>query len=123
MDKYMIAAVFGPTLILMGLSLIVLLIRGQEAIDALKDEKWSGHMQGFVCTIIGFAVIHTYNIWVWNMGILVTLFGWVMLIKGIWIMFAPKGFSICWLSNKPVIFISGLVSIAWGIALTFFAHG
>ena len=122
MDKYMIAAVFGPILILMGLSLIVHMFRGVEAIEELCGACNAPYTHAFISLVIGISVIYTYNIWLWDMSLLVTLFGWVMTIKGVWILFLPQSCTKAWINNRGAVFVSGIIGIIWGIALSVFAH-
>ena len=48
------------------------------------------YMMGFMALIVGFLIVHYHNLWVRDWTILVTIIGWLSLIKGIFIIVFPK---------------------------------
>jgi len=45
---------------------------------------------GFMALIVGFLIVHFHNHWVSDWTVLVTLLGWLALIKGVLIIVAPQ---------------------------------
>jgi hypothetical protein len=52
---------------------------------------------GYFALILGFVITQTHDVWGWNAAGLVTLFGWLGLIKGIMLLAFPKSYD--WVSN------------------------
>ena len=78
----MIAMILGPMLVVLGLSHLlyanvwVKLFKGWE-----KDHTTLLPVM-FLVFLGGLIVVNMYNVWAWNIWLLVTLMGWVMLLKG-----------------------------------------
>ena len=48
------------------------------------------YMMGFVAVIIGFLIVHYHNLWGRDWTVLITIIGWLSLIKGGFIIAFPK---------------------------------
>ncbi|MGD2278557.1 MAG: hypothetical protein PVH45_00500 [Candidatus Omnitrophota bacterium] len=46
-------------------------------------------LSGIFALFFGLAVILTHNVWAWNWTVLITIIGWIGLIKGIWLITFP----------------------------------
>jgi vacuolar-type H+-ATPase subunit I/STV1 len=47
-------------------------------------------LMGFVTVIFGFLIVHYHNLWGRNWTVLITMIGWLSLMKGILIIILPK---------------------------------
>ena len=57
--------------------------------DIFKNAGLS-YLTGFVALIIGFLIVHYHNFWVGDWTVLITIIGWLALIKGIIIIAFPQ---------------------------------
>jgi hypothetical protein len=78
-----IARILGPTLIAVGVT---------EAID--RDGMAGGgaavvYLNGTLLFVAGLTIVQAHNRWVWAWPVLVTLTGWVLVLGGLYRMFAP----------------------------------
>jgi hypothetical protein len=48
------------------------------------------YMMGFMAVIVGFLIIHYHNLWGRDWSVLITILGWLALIKGVLIIVFPK---------------------------------
>jgi uncharacterized membrane protein len=48
------------------------------------------YFMGFITVIIGFMIVHYHNIWRSDWTVLITVIGWMALIKGVLIVAAPR---------------------------------
>ncbi len=48
------------------------------------------YMIGFVAVIVGFLIVHYHNVWGRDWTVLITIIGWLALIKGVLIIVFPK---------------------------------
>ncbi len=48
------------------------------------------YMTGFMAVIVGFLIVHYHNLWVSDWTVLITIIGWLSLIKGFLIIAFPK---------------------------------
>ena len=50
-------------------------------------------LAGIFTIFFGLAIILTHNIWAWNWTVIITIVGWIGLIKGIWLLAFPDSVS------------------------------
>lgn len=48
------------------------------------------YMMGFMAVIVGFLIVHYHNLWGRDWTVLITIIGWLSLIKGVLIIVFPK---------------------------------
>jgi hypothetical protein len=73
----------------------------------------------------GLAIVLTHNVWAANWRVLITLIGWLMLIRGAVRILAPEaimGFAGKVIRNKQVVPISGVVTGVLGLVLCYFGY-
>ena len=67
----------------------------------------------------------THNVWVANWRVLITLIGWLMLIRGAVRILAPEmimGYATTLLRNKQIIPVSGVVTGVLGLVFCYFGY-
>lgn len=120
-----LASVLGPIYLMLGLSILLYVKSWQKLY-----KEWSGNHFGlfplmFLITVFGLVVIQFYNVWEWNVWLLVTLSGWGMFLKGLfyflfpgsWIKGALKmGQNVSWL------YFGGLFAAVWGAVMGYYAY-
>lgn len=121
MDKFLIAAVFGPVMIIFGLARLFCAPQQREIEESVKKTPalvWMGALLGL---FFGLLIVNVYNIWAWNMAVLVTILGWFFIIRAIFMILFPQK-MIQLIDNRALNIIGSTVAVIWGIALTIFAH-
>tara|TARA_R110002074_G_scaffold390180_1_gene573929 strand:+ start:258 stop:638 length:381 start_codon:yes stop_codon:yes gene_type:complete len=63
--------------------------RIRQIIDDLQDQKFT-ILISFIAIIIGLINVLLHNVWEANISLLITLFGWAALLKGILLFTFPK---------------------------------
>ncbi|MBT3864449.1 hypothetical protein HOE67_03980 [Candidatus Peregrinibacteria bacterium] len=48
------------------------------------------YLGGVIALVVGFLIVNAHNVWVKDWTVIVTIIGWLALIKGILILVAPK---------------------------------
>ena len=118
-----LASIFGPLLIITSFWTLLYKDNMKKVIDSLKKNPALIYFIGVFNVLLGVIFITSFNDWYVNVEVLVTLLGWLFLIRGLLLMFFPKTFDkmIKIYTNSYILF--SLVGIAWGLALTWFAFG
>lgn len=107
-----IAAVLGPTLVAVTLS------------EAIHLEIWTDvhptvvYLNGLLFLIGGLLIATTHNLWVLDWRALVTLSGWLLVLAGLYRMFAPTGPQ---LDPGPGTYATIALLGCLGLALSWFA--
>lgn len=86
--SFFLARIFGMYLIITALAVMVNKDRYKSGLSELKRDKMETHLMGVIPLILGLLVVSFHNVWV-GWPILITLVGWMMLIKGALILIAP----------------------------------
>ena len=76
---------------------------------------------GMVSLIIGLAMILSYNVWDKNWQVIVTILGWLSLIKGLAVLFFPEYTKKCIkkMENASFLPIALVVAIFIGLGITY----
>lgn len=107
-----LGSIVGPYLLIMGLSL---LLYAKVWIKIIKDME-KNHTVIFVgmalALLVGLAFIQMHNIWEWSIWVVITLFGWIAFLKGLFYFLAPgdwikKMVKIC--ANTNFLYAGGLI--------------
>ena len=84
-----IAKLMGPMLLMMGLSVLL----NRERVRAMAQEFLEGDalifMSGVITLPVGLAIVNTHNVWTAGWPVIITLFGWGMIVAGVLRMAMP----------------------------------
>ncbi len=114
-----IAGLIGPSLIAITIS------------ETLNIHIWAGntaagiHFNGAVLFVAGLAIIRAHNLWIRAWPVVVTLTGWVLMLLGLYRMFAPEFYlqGVQNSKNTSDVIVGTMFVLAVGIFLTFKAYG
>lgn len=113
MDNSILLAKFmGPYIILVGLSLIFNWKTFRQILGDFPNNPLLVFMSGIFVFIAGLAVVIFHNIWVADWRIIITVFGWLMLTKGVVLVAMPRVVA---RTAKIYSVNFKLVFIPWGI--------
>jgi len=73
--------------------------------------------------VIGIAMVLAHNVWVNDWRVVITIFGWISLIKGLSMLFMPNQVK-AWskkIESSPLLPFALLVAIFIGLVLTYFS--
>jgi hypothetical protein len=83
------------------------------------------YLFGFMDLAAGLAIVLTHNVWVASWRVLITLIGWLLLIRGAVRIVAPEivmGYAAKVIRNKQVIPSAGAVVGVLGLVLCYFGY-
>jgi hypothetical protein len=95
----------------------------RNAIPKLISDPGYMLLGGMISLVLGFFVVQTHNIWAGDWTVVVTIFGWMALIKGVMLLAFPKSFDFfkpLFASGKlnkimvPLVFIIGCFFAYYG---------
>ncbi|MCX6723942.1 MAG: hypothetical protein NT155_02060 [Candidatus Staskawiczbacteria bacterium] len=88
---------------------------------ALMENEDNLLLCGLASLVIGFSMVLSHNIWVKNWQVIVTIIGWISLLKGLSILFIPELVK-KWtkkLETSPFLPFALLITIFIGLAITY----
>ena len=121
----LVASVMGPIYVLVGLSVLLYAGQWQKVIESWKKDHLQMMTLKLLMGILGLIVIQIYNVWEWNVWVLVTLTGWCMLAKSVLYFLLPGWFitgALDLAKNSTLIYVGGLVSTVVGAVLSYYVY-
>lgn len=117
-----LAGVFGPFLAILGLWMLLYADSLTKVWTSLKNTPALFYAISIVTLLIGVIVVKEYNVWCWDAYLLVTLLGWVFLVRGLMGLFVPQALIKLTMGNPSVAKIQGIIPFVWGLALCWLAY-
>lgn len=119
-----LAWILGPFYLIMGLWLLV----NRESVLKLYQVFKKGNNEimltygACINLILGLVVLSFYREWVQSWEVLITITGWLTLIKGVVLLFRPD-FLLNLKISKTCVLVSGLVFVVVGVVLVNAVYG
>ena len=120
-----IAQLLGPVLVIAG---IALMLREQTFQAILQDFIRSPalvYLAGFLGLIGGLALVLTHNVWASDWRVIITLIGWVAIVRAVVTIFAPQrivALGSKLLEHRRIFFGAAVVDLIIGIVLSYFGY-
>jgi hypothetical protein len=120
-----IAEVAGPAMLLMGLSILIHAKAWQRLVDKWQKDHLSLFPIMLLTLLLGLMVVSMYNVWEFNVWLIVTLLGWAMVVKGV-IYFLVPGSALKGVvglgKNLGLLYVGGLIHTVAGAVLGYYAY-
>jgi hypothetical protein len=120
-----LARLLGPLLLLPGLGLLT----NQRAFRTMAGEVIGSvtlvYLFGLMDFAAGLAIVLVHNVWVPNWRVIITLLGWLLLIRGAARVLIPEtlmGYAKTMLRRQNVYLVSGIVLSLLGLVLCYFGY-
>ena len=84
------AKLLGPLLVIIGAGVLANLKYYQDMMVEFAENKAMLYLGGFLALIFGLFIVLLHNKWAANWTVIITLFGWAGLIKGIFLIAFPR---------------------------------
>jgi hypothetical protein len=110
------ASIFGPLLVIVGLWKMLYCEQVTKVVSAIKGSHGLLYYSSVLYLWVGFTVLSQYDLWGWNVLMLVTLLGWVMVVRGILGLFVP-GMLYDMYAHHSFSKVCGLIPLVWGLVL------
>ena len=115
-----LAALWGITIFVVSLSLLVKQKVLGKLVAEMKNEAIM-YFGGIFSLVVGIAMVLAHNVWVLNWQVIITILGWLSLLKGLDVLFLPKRMKTRWAKmEKKQWFIIFLSLLIFGLILIYF---
>jgi len=88
---------------------------------SIKNTPAAFYISSTINFLVGLAILSQYDMWSMDVLVLVTLLGWVMVIRGVLGLFVPQLLLQMTLGNASFMKVMGIIPLAWGVALCWVA--
>jgi hypothetical protein len=120
-----LARLLGPLLLLTGAGILLNPKSFRTIAGEVVRSVTLVYLFGFMDLAAGLAIVLTHNVWVASWRVLITLIGWLLLIRGAVRIVAPEivmGYAAKVIRNKQVIPSAGAVVGVLGLVLCYFGY-
>jgi hypothetical protein len=114
-----LASIFGPFLVILGLWMLLYCDQYMKVLSGIKGSAGLFYITSVFNLLIGFTVLSQYDLWGWNLLVLVTLLGWVMVIRGVMGLFVPQLLMDIQMGKHGFSKIMGIIPLVWGVFLSY----
>ena len=84
-----LAEVWGISIVIVSLALLIKENYLKSIFNSIEDNA-NLFLWGLISLVIGISMVLSYNVWDKNWQVIITLFGWAALLKGLAILFFPE---------------------------------
>ncbi len=85
-----LAKLIGPYCLVASVGMFLNQANYQKSMEDYLNNAALKLIGGMLALIIGLLIVNTHNVWEGSWRVIITIFGWISLIKGIWIFCFPN---------------------------------
>lgn len=124
MASIVLARLLGPLFLLAGLGLLVNRTQSRKMLEGFLADAALAYFSGALALVAGVAMVNFHNIWIADWRIVITLIGWISVVKGVVLLLVPQaGRRLAGKMLSPVAFlVLGLFAVALGAWLCFVGY-
>jgi len=89
-NSIFIAKILGLYTVIVALGIMVNLKNYQRVMEDFVKNAALIYLGGVMALVFGLLILLFHNVWVAGWEVIITIFGWVALIKGIWLITLPN---------------------------------
>ena len=118
-----LAKLLGPYCIIVAVGVLFNLRTYQRVMEDFCKNSALIYLGGILALLIGLLIVLFHNIWVANWTVIITIFGWLGIIKGAWLIILPNTaakFTIAYQKNTALLVVHLIIVLAIGVSLTIF---
>jgi uncharacterized protein YjeT (DUF2065 family) len=122
MSDAQIFQIFSLFYIIVGIGILINPGFYKKLFEDFIDNAAVLYLGGAMALTVGYLILAFHNTWTKDLSVIITIFGWLALIKGIVILIRPKlmiALSKAILKNESVLKIEAIVIIILGLAFSF----
>jgi len=115
-----LAELWGISIVIISLVMLVKDKHIKKIFASIETEE-NFFFWGMLSSVVGVATILAHNIWVSDWPVVITIFGWVALIKGLALLLIPEQVKM-WskkIENWPYLQYAMIVTLLIGLVLTY----
>ena len=118
-----LARLLGPALLVVGIGILLNRNYYRGMTKEFVASRPLFYLAAVIGVLAGLTIVLVHNVWVLNWRVLITLFGWINLLRGAFSILLPEqsfAFGGRMMANKNMPMIPGVVALLIGLTLCYF---
>ena len=119
-NSIFLARLLGPYFIIVAIGVLLNLKTYQKVMGDFVKNAALIYLGGAFALFFGLLIVLFHNVWAANWAVIITIFGWCGLIKGIWLIVFPNSivkFSEAYLKKTNLLVVHLVVALVLGVVL------
>jgi hypothetical protein len=124
-ESIFLARLLGPLFLIVGASILVNPGVFRTMTNEVVRSVTLVYLFGFLDFTAGLAIVLTHNVWIASWRVLITLIGWLMLIRGTVRILIPEtimGYAVKLIRNKKFLPVAGAGTGLLGLVFCYFGY-
>ena len=120
-----IAKVLGPCYFIVGIGMLLNRRYFQKVLEDYFKNAALVFFTGMAPLVFGLVIVILHNTWVANWTVLITIFGWAGIIKGVWLMLFPGSMAKmieAYIKNPSLLMAHSVLAVVLGLFLSYMGY-
>lgn len=120
-NSIFIAKILGPYCIIIAVGFLFNLKSYQKIMKDFCENSALLYLGGILALLFGLLILLFHNVWAANWTVIITIFGWLALIKGVWLIIFPNTvakLTEVYQKNTVLLKVNLSIVIVFGVFLT-----
>ena len=116
-----LAKIIGPLFVIVAIGLLINLKKYQKVGEEFSKSGALRYMGGFLALLFGLLIVQFHNIWESSWAIIITIIGWIGIVKGTILLVFPHGYSKLvdvYTKNSALLIVNSVIVLALGVFCT-----
>lgn len=125
-NSLFLAKLLGPYLAVIALAFLLNLESHHKVTDEFCKSPALIYLGGLFALLFGLLVVLTHNLWIAGWQVIITVLGWLSLVKGAWLILAPDTvakFAKIYRKKTTLLTVKLAILLALGVFLTAKGYG
>ena len=125
MAAVFLAKLLGPYCLIVAIGILINRKTYSKVMEDFFKNAAVIYIGGAFALLLGLLIVLTHNVWEFNWIVLVTIFGWLGIVKGAWIIIFPNTLAKCigiYQKKPALLLVNLLLALIIGAVLTFFGY-
>jgi hypothetical protein len=120
-----LAQLIGPTVITIGAAFLINQDNMRDMATDFLEHRGLIFLAGILTLLAGLAIVLTHNVWAWSWPVVITIFGWLAVIGGVFRIVFPdsvKAIGTTMLQKRGLMTVAAVVQALVGGWLCYFGY-
>ncbi|MDF2379815.1 MAG: hypothetical protein P1V18_06400 [Candidatus Gracilibacteria bacterium] len=120
----LVAEIIGPVYLTVGLGFLINGAYYKKMINEVIKDKTLMYFGGIMALVLGILILRVHSVWMQDWTVLVTLIGWIAVLKGLGLLFVPEKFLVLsqWFVSDKSLMLAKVVCFVIGGVFTYYGY-